>query len=168
MTAALLVLAAGAASASVSVKEEVPFRLDSGLTKAEYFIARQKYAEALSESQAVIRRHGPQADAYTYLGLSFQRLGDNKQAAENYARALALAPTHLGANGYMALLHIENGDMPKAIEQMQVLRAVCGASGCEELIAVESAINAARKGAAPAKTAPKALPVRGETPRNVE
>ncbi len=170
----ILILIAGllivtTAQAEVSVKEEVPFRADSGLTKAEYFLATGKYAEALGETTAVIQRHGPHADAYTYLGVAYAQLGDRKQARENFSRALAVMPTHLGANAYLALHYLDQDNMPKAIEQMQVLRSVCGASGCEELLMVESAVNAAKKGLrAPAAKTPAATPQRGETPREVE
>lgn len=163
----LLLSGATPAMAAVEVRDNVPFRQDSGLTKAEYFIATGKYAQALAESAGVIKRQGPNADAYTYLGLSYQRLGDAKKARENYQRALQLAPTHLGANAYLAQMFIDDGDMPKALEQMQVLRAVCGVSACEELVELESALNAARKGVgAPSKPAASPpAPVRGETAR---
>ena len=165
----LVFFAGRLAMAEVSVKEEVPFRADSGLTKAEYFLATGKYAEALGETAAVIQRHGPNADAYTYLGYAYAQLGDSKQARANFTRALALMPTHLGANAYLALHYLDKNNMAKALEQMQVLRAVCGASGCEELLLVESAINAAKKGTrAPTAGPTKASPKRGETPREVE
>lgn len=159
------------AVAEVKLREEVPFRIDSGLTKAEYFIATRKYAESIGESLAVIKRHGPQADAYTYLGIAYMRLGDEKKARENLGRAVALTPTHLGAHAYLTLMYLDKNNMPKALEQMQVLRAVCGASGCEELLMVESAINAARKGTLPSQaTGASAKPaaVRGETPRSAD
>ncbi len=82
---------------------------------------------------------------------------------------MALTATHLGANAYLALFYLERDNMPKALEQMQVLRSVCGISGCEELIAVESAINRARKGIAPAAgKSPAPAATRGEIPREVE
>lgn len=164
-----LLFAALPAQGQVEVRDNVPFRQDSGLTKAEYFIATKKYVEALAECEGVIKRQGPNADAYTYLGLSYQRLGDDKKARENYNRALQLAPTHLGANAYFARMLLQDGDMPKALEQMQVLRAVCGNSGCEELIELESAINKARKGEKTEDDAkPAEQPRRGATPREVE
>lgn len=169
---AALFLLAGPAHA-VEVRDNVPFRQDSGLTKAEYFIATKNYTEALAECEGVIKRQGPNADAYTYLGLSYQRLGDEKKARENYARALQLSPTHLGANAYYARMLLAAGDMPKALEQMQVLRAVCGVTECEELTELESAINRARKGekaddGADAAAKPAEQPKRGEIPRERE
>ena len=165
---ALLMTTPLLASAEVTVRDNVPFRQDSGLTKAEYFISTQKYAQAISEAESVVKRQGPNADAYTYAGIAYARLGDDKKSFDNYRRALMVAPTHLGANTYLMQYYIDNDNMPKAIEQLQVIRAVCGTSGCEELYEAESAINAAKRGETPARKKDTAPPVRGETPRDVE
>lgn len=162
------VLLPAIALAEVSVRDNVPFRQDSGLTKAEYFISTQKYAQAIAEAEAVVKRHGPNADAYAYAGLAYQKLGDDKKAVDNYRRALMVSQTHLGANTAMMHHYIASGNMPKAIEQLQVIRAVCGTAGCEELYEAESAINAAKQGSKPAQKEKAAQPVRGETPREVE
>lgn len=164
----ILLALTGSALAEVSVRDNVPFRQDSGLTKAEYFIATRKYAQAIAEAEGVVKRHGPNADAYAYAGLAYQRLGDDKKAVDNFRRALMVNQTHLGANTAMMNHYIAAGNMPKAIEQLQVIRAVCGNSGCEELVEAESAINAAKRGEKPAQKEKAAPPVRGETPRDVE
>ena len=169
VTALLLCFLTMPALAEVRVRDNVPFRQDSGLSKAEYFIATHKYAQAISEAEAVVKRHGPSADAYTYAGLAYARLGDAKKARDNYRRALMVSPTHLGANTSMMQHYLAAQDMPHALEQLQVIRAVCGSSGCEELAEAESAINAARRGDAPDATREKASPpVRGETPRDAD
>lgn len=170
----MLIAATPSAIAEVSVRDNVPFRQDSGLTKAEYFISTQKYAQAINEAEGVVKRQGPNADAYTYAGIAYERLGDDKKAFDNFRRALMVSPTHLGANTYLMQHYIASGNMPKAIEQLQVIRAVCGASGCEELNEAESAINNAKTGvkADDDSDTPRkdktAKPVRGETPRAVE
>ncbi len=166
--ALVLMTFAAPALAEVSVRDNVPFRQDSGLTKAEYFIATQKYAQAINEAEGVVKRHGPNADAYAYAGLAYDRLGDDAKARDNYRRALMVSPTHLGANTYLMKSYLADGNMPKAIEQLQVIRAVCGASGCEELAEAESAVNAARRGEAPARKESVPAPVRGQTPRSTE
>jgi len=166
--ALITLLTATAAQAEVTVRDNVPFRQDSGLTKAEYFISTQKYAQAINEAEGVVKRHGPNADAYAYAGLAYDRLGDSKKAFDNYRRALMVSQTHLGANTYLMQYYIANDNMAKAIEQLQVIRAVCGAAGCEELYEAESAINAAKRGDKPAKKEAAETPVRGETPRAVE
>ena len=153
---------------AANVKDDVPFRADSGLTKAEYFIATQKYAQAIDEAQNVLKRHPKDADALTYLGFAYHKLGDSTKAVEFFDRALAAHPRHLGANKYRAELYLESGNIPRAFEQLQVLRSVCGASDCEEINELEQAINTAKSGSAKApvkKTASEATPQRGEARR---
>ncbi len=130
-----------AAGEELHLRNDVPFREDSGLTKAEYFIATEKYAEALEEIALALKRHPQSADAWTYRGYAFYRLGDNGKAREALRKALLIAPTHLGANKYMANLYLEEGKLPQALEQMQVIRMTCGATDCEELNELQRDIN---------------------------
>ena len=141
----IAVIGISAAWADVTLKSNVPFREDAGLTKAEYFIAQENYTAALQESSAVIKRHPKSADAYVYRALSYKALGEDKKAQADLQKALAYQPTHLGANKYQADLYLENGETARALEQLQVLRMVCGTANCAELNALERDINAARK-----------------------
>lgn len=153
---------------AASVKDEVPFRADSGLTKAEYFLATQKYAQAIDEAQSVLKRHPKDGDALTYMGFAYHRLGDKEKAVEFFDRALAVSPRHLGANKYRADLYLESGNIPRAFEQLQVLRSVCGAADCEEINELERAINAAKSGSskpAAKKETTAEPPKRGEVMR---
>lgn len=164
LAAPLLVLVLAAAS----VKDEVPFRADSGLTKAEYYLATQKYAQAIDEAQNVLKRHPKDGDALTYLGFAYHRLGDLEKAVGFYDRALAVAPHHLGANKYRADLYLEQGNVARAFEQLQVLRSVCGVADCEEINELERAINAVKSGkvkAAVKKEPAAETPKRGEVMR---
>ncbi len=130
----------------LKIKAEVPYREDSGLTKAEYYLAKDKNAEALEEATNVLKRHPRSADAYTYRGLAYDRLGDAEKAMENYKKAITLNQTHMGANKYLADLYLAEGNLTFAIEQMQVLRLACGRSAdCPEMESLQSAINKAKK-----------------------
>ncbi len=130
----------------LKLKAEVPYREDSGLTKAEYYLAKDKNAEALEEATNVLKRHPKSADAYTYRGLAYDRLGDSEKAMESYKKAITLNQTHMGANKYLADLYLADGNLAFAIEQMQVLRLACGKSAdCPEMDALQSAINKAKK-----------------------
>lgn len=135
-----------AADANIDKKAEVPFREDSGLINAEYYLSTGKYAQALTVLAAVLKRHPQSADAYTYTGYAYAKLGDMKRATANYKKALEIDPTHLGANRYMAEIYLGMGDLQRAIEQMQVIRMTCAEANCEELDELESEINAYRKG----------------------
>lgn len=127
--------------AQADKKQEVPFRTDSGLISAEYYLANGKYAEALDVLGGVLHRHPENADAYTYRGYAYQKLGETEKARENYAKALTLDSAHLGANKYMAGLYLDAGNLARAMEQMQVIRMVCGVAACEELDEMEADIN---------------------------
>lgn len=130
----------------VPKKAQVPFREDSGLISAEYYISVGKYSQALSVIEGVLSRHPECADAYTYRGFVYYNLGDKQKAAADYRRAIAISSTHMGANRYLADIYLDQGDLQRAYEQMQVLRMVCGAAPCEELDELEGRINAYRRG----------------------
>ena len=122
-------------------KPEVPFREDAGLISAEYYLSVGKYAQALSVLTGVLERHPGSADAYTYRGLAYEQLGDLKKARDNYNRAVTLNPTHLGANKYLASMYLNDGELDRAVEQMQVIRLACGTLECQELDELELEIN---------------------------
>lgn len=135
-------------------KNQVPFREDSGLITAEYYLSTGKYSQALSVLNAVLSRHPMSADAYTYRGYAYYRLGDKKKARENYAKAISINPKHLGANRYIAQSYLEMGDLARAVEQMQVIRLTCGDSSCEELDELEALINRYKRGQRVQEAAP--------------
>lgn len=125
----------------VAKAEEVPFREDSGLITAEYYLATGKYTQALDVIGGVLQRHPQNADAYTYRGYAYQKLGDNKKARESYRMALGLNPKHLGANKYMGNLWLENGDLARAMEQLQAMIYVCAGTYCAEVDELQNDIN---------------------------
>lgn len=127
-----------------------PSRTDSGLSKAEFFLMKGKYAEALEPVEDVLKRHPGNADAYTYRGLAYEGLGEEEQAEKNFRKALEIDPAHLGANRYLGELLVQSGHVARAVEQLAVIRMICGASDCPEVTALELAINNAKKGTADA------------------
>ena len=122
-------------------KRDVPFREDSGLTKAEAQISEGKYMQAIDTLGGVLTRHPASADAYAYLGYAYGKLGDQKRGAENYAHALEIDPRHLGANKYVGDLYLATGDVRRAIEQLQVIKMVCAGMDCAEMDALQADIN---------------------------
>ncbi|MDE1151808.1 MAG: tetratricopeptide repeat protein [Micavibrio sp.] len=138
-------------------KPLVPFREDSGLITAEYYLSTGKYAQALNVLAGVLKRHPESADAFTYTGYAYFKLGDSKKAASYYKKALIVNPTHLGANRYMAEIYLGQNNLYSAMQQMQVIRMTCGDVSCEELDELEAEINAYKNGQhedAPAKGEP--------------
>ena len=135
--------------------KDIPFRTDSGLTKAEYLLSAGKYSAALDVAGEVLIRHPDDADAYAYRGYAFSRLGQTEDAVKNFKKALQLNPTHLGANKYLADIYLQSGDVSRAIEQMQVIRMTCGHTDCEELDELEHEIDQYKRGELPKKDAQK-------------
>ncbi len=129
---------------SAEKKAEVPYRTDSGLITAEYELATGKYTQALNTLNNVLARHPENADAFTYIGFAYQQLGDIRQAATNYKRALLIDPKHLGALKYMGDLFILGNDLQRAMEQVEAIRSVCGHTDCSELTDLQNAINKAK------------------------
>lgn len=148
---------------AASKRAEVPFREDSGLISAEYYLSTGKYSQALSVLEGVINRHPQCADAFTYRGFAYHKLGDVRRAKENYEKAIQINPTHLGANRYLAATYLEAGDLRRAYEQMQVIRMTCGAQACQELDELEADINAYRNGQRPEPEAEAPAPQRKNT-----
>lgn len=133
-------------AANIKLKAEIPYREDAGLSKAEYLLARGKYAAAIGETNSIINRHPKSADAYTYRGYAYMQLGDTENATKNFSRALAINPTHLGAHKYRADLYLADGQLSLALEQLQVIRMTCGSDQCEEQDDLERSLNAYRNG----------------------
>jgi tetratricopeptide (TPR) repeat protein len=127
-------------------KTQIPYREDSGLTKTEYLISVGQYSAAIHTADDVLARHSQNADAYTYRGYAYYRLGDFAKAAGSYRKALILNPTHLGANKYLADMYLEAGDVSRALEQLQVIRMTCGNTDCAELNDLERSIDKFKQG----------------------
>ncbi|MFH1157984.1 MAG: tetratricopeptide repeat protein [Pseudomonadota bacterium] len=127
-------------------EKDIPFREDSGLTKAEYLLSAGQFSAALNTANDVLARHPANADAYTYRGYAYYRLGETANATRNFKKALTINPAHLGANAYLAEMYLDKGDMPRALEQMQVIRMTCGHMDCEELNMLERDIDRYKRG----------------------
>jgi len=130
-----------ASSPAFAAGQEVILREDSGLTKTEYLLAVGKYTAAIDTANDVLTRHPTNADAYTYRGYAYARLGQIAEADKDFKRALLIDPAHLGANKYLADSYLQAGDISRAIEQMQVIRMTCGQTDCEELDELQTEID---------------------------
>jgi Flp pilus assembly protein TadD len=132
-------------------KKDIPYRLDRGLTKTEYLLFEGQFSAAIDEAGSVLARHPADPDAYTYRGFAYMKLGETAKAAENFRKALEVNPTHLGANKYLADTYLADGNVARAIEQLQVIRMTCGHADCEEQRALEAEIDKFKKGDLPVK-----------------
>jgi Flp pilus assembly protein TadD len=106
--------------------------------QAKSLIDDDKYDKAIPILQKLIKDKGAYADALNLLGYSYRKSGDAKTALDYYNQALAMEPTHLGANEYLGELYLEMKMPKEAKERLAVLKRACGS--CEEAKELESAI----------------------------
>lgn len=108
-------------------------KTESDFDKAEYLIKGEKYAEAIPLLEGVVKDNPRDADAWNYLGFANRKLGNKDKALEAYQKALAVDPKHKGAHEYLGELYLQMGDLPKAEEQLAILKNICGSNDCEEV-----------------------------------
>jgi tetratricopeptide (TPR) repeat protein len=106
--------------------------------QAKSLIDDDKYSDAIPILQKLIKDHGAYADALNLLGYSYRKTGDMNTALNYYNQALAMEPTHLGANEYLGELYLEMKQPDKANERLAVLKTACG--DCDEYEDLSQAI----------------------------
>jgi tetratricopeptide (TPR) repeat protein len=119
-----------------SKKEETR---ETDFQKAEYMIKGEQYAEAIPLLQKVVADNPRDADAWNYLGFASRKLGKLDEALGYYEKALKLDPRHKGAHEYLGELYLMMKNLPKAEEQLTLLKGIC-ASNCEEVEDLEADI----------------------------
>lgn len=141
----ILVLSPGAWAAGTAGEGGGQFTSDDpAYAEAIQAIKAQEFDRAARLLQDVVDRNPDNIDALSSLGYANTRLGRYDQAKRRYARALALQPGHLGANEYLGELHVRQGNLAAAVEQLNTVRNICG-QGCEEYQDLARAIAGYRK-----------------------
>ncbi|NOT40558.1 MAG: tetratricopeptide repeat protein [Alphaproteobacteria bacterium] len=119
-----------------SKKEEAR---ETDFQRAEYMIKGEQYAEAIPLLQRVVADNPRDADAWNYLGFASRKVGKLDEALGYYEKALKLDPRHKGAHEYLGELYLMMKNLPKAEEQLTLLKSIC-ASNCEEVEDLEADI----------------------------
>jgi Flp pilus assembly protein TadD len=114
------------------------------LTKIRATITAGDYKTAAADLQALVDKGEQSPDVHNLLGFSLRKSGDRKAAQTYYQKALAADPNHKGTLEYQGELYVEEGDVPKAQQNLDRLVTLCP-SGCEEREDLEKAIEAAKK-----------------------
>src|SRR5262245_45179668 len=128
------------AAACVMLGSAVAFAVDTEETPAtsavtdfeavRALVDEQKFDEALPALHRLDQQSPNNPDVLNLIGFSLRKIGKMDEAFDYYTRALALNPTHLGANEYLGELYLETRQPDKARERLAVLRQACG--DCEE------------------------------------
>lgn len=148
----LIVMLLAAFAAGASLAPPRAYAVDTNysqdapdLTSVRAKIKAKDFKAAVAELTPMLATH-QHADVYNLMGFSLRKLGDYKQAATFYQKALDFNPEHRGALEYQGEMFVELGQMDRALKNVALLRKLCP-NGCEELEDLESAVAAAKKAA---------------------
>ncbi len=103
----------------------------STMFEAQKLIEQEDHDAAIMLLNAAIGEDMNDADAFNLLGYASRKIGDLGAAAEYYATALGINPTHRGALEYQGELYLLLKRPEKAESNLDKLREICGES-CEE------------------------------------
>jgi Flp pilus assembly protein TadD len=112
---------------------------DSPLAPVQTLIEEEKYQDAISALQKLLKETPTNADMLNLLAYSQRKLQRFDEALVNYQKALDIEPEHRGANEYLGELYLQLGKPDKAQERLQVLDNACF-FGCDEFDELEQAI----------------------------
>ena len=130
---------APAQAAQSDDRETVSTPEDPNWKAAKRLVAAQDYDGAMPLLQKVVAADPKNADAFNYLGYVNSRKGETEAALRYYQQALAIKPSHRGANEYLGELYLKLGDLPAAEARLKVLDSACF-FGCSEYTQLKKAI----------------------------
>lgn len=117
---------------------------DPDMRKGDAAVIEQRFEDALISYMRALDRDPENADAWSQKGFVHRKLGDFEKSLDAYQQALEIQPFHLGANEYLGELYLQTDQVEKAEEMAAILRRACP-TGCDELDALDGAIEAYRK-----------------------
>ena len=112
---------------------------NSPLAPVQTLIEDEKYQDAISELQKLLKEAPKNADMLNLLAYSQRKLQRFDEALVNYHKALDIEPEHRGANEYLGELYLQLDKPDKAQERLQVLDKACF-FGCDEFDKLEEEI----------------------------
>jgi Flp pilus assembly protein TadD len=112
---------------------------NSLLAPVQTLIEDEKYQDAISALQKLLKEAPTNADMLNLLAYSQRKLQRFDEALVNYHNALDIEPEHRGANEYLGELYLQLGQLDKAQERLQVLDKACF-FGCDEFDELEEEI----------------------------
>jgi tetratricopeptide (TPR) repeat protein len=109
-----------------------------GYRAARALALEGKYREAIAAFLAL--GHDDSAEVANYIGYANRKLGNYEAAKIWYEKALAADPNHVRTWQYYGMWHVEQGNLLKAKDFLEKIRAICGGTGCREYADLEAAI----------------------------
>lgn len=136
--------AANAAGRGMSFPEDDKLTVERHLEKAERYIERGEFEDALAQLEKARKADPKNADAFNLTGYATRRLGRLDEAGNYYEEALRLDPDHRGALEYQGELFLKLGDIASARANLERLQSECGS--CEEYEMLAAAIETVEAG----------------------
>jgi len=84
------------------------------------------------------------ADVATLIGYASRKLGRYDDAKYWYDKALAADPNHALTWSYYGMWQAEQGNVRKAKDDLEKVRAICGNTECREYVALKEVIDGTR------------------------
>ena len=112
---------------------------------AEKLINNKQYTKAIEKLNDALFYDKKDPDIYNYLGFSHRKLGQLKQAATYYNKALSIDPKHKGTLEYQGQLFITLNQIDKAKENLNKLDKICFL-GCKEFDKLKKSLDNLKKG----------------------
>jgi tetratricopeptide (TPR) repeat protein len=103
-----------------------------GYRAARALVLDGKYQEGIAAFKAL--GHDDSAEVANYIGYASRKLGDYQAAKVWYEKALAADPNHVRTWQYYGMWHVEQGNMLKAQDFLEKIRAICGGTSCQEYV----------------------------------
>jgi hypothetical protein len=113
----------------------------SGFHAAHNLIQQGRYESGIAALRALRRDEHP--DVANYLGYASRKLGRYQDARTWYERALAADPRHARTWSYYGMWHAEQGNVLKARDYLETVRAICGIE-CREYRELKGVIEGTR------------------------
>ena len=128
------------------VTEEKPgaSELDPEYAAGKKAIEAKDWNVAITALSSAALRDTRNPDIQNYLGYAYRNAGNLPLAFRHYEKALQLSPRHRGAHEYVGEAYLMVGDLAKAEEHLDALRAIC-LIPCEELDDLKAKIAAYRQ-----------------------
>lgn len=117
--------------------------LDPDYAAGKKAIEAKDWNAAIKPLSSAALRDTRNADIQNYLGLAYRNSGKLESAFRHYGKALELSPRHRGAHEYVGEAYLMVGNLAKAEEHLDALRAIC-LIPCEEFEDLKAKIAAYR------------------------
>lgn len=113
--------------------------LDSRMAQVHEAMDAEDWVDAARLLVRIVADTPDDADAYTYLGRSYRRLGEPEQALIYYDHALRLGPDHRGALVELGTFYVDMNRLVEAEALLARLGRVCGAD-CDAYRTLEQVV----------------------------